>query len=76
MRPWDLAVFGQMLLNRGSYGNLQFLTPDNFQRMLPSPDWGPPRWHRTRPPRQRGPPSQNLRLYHQPLRHLPNRPRR
>lgn len=41
MRPWDLAVYGQMLLNRGSYGGSQFLTPENFNRMLPSPDWGP-----------------------------------
>jgi len=31
----DLVKFGQMLLNRGSYGNLRFFSPATFARMLP-----------------------------------------
>jgi CubicO group peptidase (beta-lactamase class C family) len=49
--PLDIAKFGQMLLNRGSYGDKQFFRPETFQQMLPEPlskvlgpdatgDWG------------------------------------
>jgi CubicO group peptidase (beta-lactamase class C family) len=33
--PLDMAKFGQMLLNRGSYGKWQFLRPETFEKMLP-----------------------------------------
>jgi hypothetical protein len=33
--PLDMAKFGQMLLNRGSYGKWQFLREETFKRMLP-----------------------------------------
>ncbi len=33
--PMDIAKFGQMLLNRGSYGYKQFMRPETFQQMLP-----------------------------------------
>jgi CubicO group peptidase (beta-lactamase class C family) len=33
--PLDMAKFGQMLLNRGSYGDLQFMRPETFELMLP-----------------------------------------
>jgi CubicO group peptidase (beta-lactamase class C family) len=33
--PMDMAKFGQMLLNRGSYGNKQFMRPETFAQMLP-----------------------------------------
>ena len=33
--PLDIARFGQMLLNRGAYGNLRFLRPETFAQMLP-----------------------------------------
>jgi CubicO group peptidase (beta-lactamase class C family) len=47
---WDLAVIGQLLLNRGSYGDLQFFSEETFEKLLPKPlnkyypgidvDWG------------------------------------
>ncbi|MDD5261946.1 MAG: serine hydrolase [Methylacidiphilales bacterium] len=33
--PMDIAKFGQMLLNRGSYGNKRFMSAETFQQMLP-----------------------------------------
>lgn len=33
--PLDMAKFGQMLLNKGSYGDLQFMRPETFELMLP-----------------------------------------
>ncbi|MDB6030428.1 MAG: Beta-lactamase [Verrucomicrobiales bacterium] len=33
--PLDMARFGQMLLNRGSYGRIQFFRPETFEQMLP-----------------------------------------
>jgi len=33
--PLDLARFGQMLLNRGRYRNLEFMRPEAFLQMLP-----------------------------------------
>jgi len=46
----DLAVIGQLLLNRGSYGNLQFFSQGTFDQLVPKPldqywpeineDWG------------------------------------
>jgi CubicO group peptidase (beta-lactamase class C family) len=33
--PLDMAKFGQLLLNKGSYGDLQFLRPETFEQMLP-----------------------------------------
>ena len=33
--PMDMARIGQMLLNRGSYGNMQFMRPETFAQMLP-----------------------------------------
>jgi len=33
--PLDMARFGQMLLNRGSYGQWQFFRPEIFEMMLP-----------------------------------------
>ncbi len=33
--PMDIAKFGQMLLNRGSYGDKQFLSPETFEKFLP-----------------------------------------
>jgi CubicO group peptidase (beta-lactamase class C family)/lysophospholipase L1-like esterase len=33
--PLDMARFGQMLLNRGSYGKMQFFRPETFEKMLP-----------------------------------------
>lgn len=33
--PLDIARIGQMLLNRGSYGNLRFMKAATFQKMLP-----------------------------------------
>jgi CubicO group peptidase (beta-lactamase class C family) len=33
--PLDMAKFGQMLLNRGSYGTSRFLKPGTFELMLP-----------------------------------------
>jgi CubicO group peptidase (beta-lactamase class C family) len=34
--PLDMAKFGQMLLNRGSYGKHQFFRPETFAKMLPA----------------------------------------
>lgn len=33
----ELAIFGQWLANRGSYGEHQFIAPETFAEMLPSP---------------------------------------
>jgi CubicO group peptidase (beta-lactamase class C family) len=33
--PLDMAKFGQVLLNKGSYGSLRFLRPETFELMLP-----------------------------------------
>jgi hypothetical protein len=33
--PMDIAKFGQMLLNRGSYGDKRFMSPQTFEQMLP-----------------------------------------
>jgi CubicO group peptidase (beta-lactamase class C family) len=32
---YDLLRVGQMMANRGAYGNLRFFTPETFQQMLP-----------------------------------------
>ncbi len=34
---WDLAVIGQLLLNRGSYNDLQYFSEDTFEKLLPQP---------------------------------------
>ena len=46
----DFAKFGQLLLNKGSYGELEFFSPRTFEKILPRPlseyypdidkDWG------------------------------------
>ena len=46
----DFAKFGQLLLNKGSYGELEFFSPETFEKILPKPlnkyypgidkDWG------------------------------------
>jgi len=33
----DLAVIGQLLLNRGSYGDLEFFSPETFAQLVPKP---------------------------------------
>jgi CubicO group peptidase (beta-lactamase class C family) len=33
----DFARFGQLLLNKGSYGELKFFSPQTFDRILPQP---------------------------------------
>jgi CubicO group peptidase (beta-lactamase class C family) len=33
--PLDMAKFGQMLLNKGSYGKWEFFRPEMFQKVLP-----------------------------------------
>lgn len=33
----EFAVFGQLLLNRGTYGDLKFFTPETFEQLLPKP---------------------------------------
>ena len=33
--PMDYARLGQMLLNRGAYGNMRFFSPETFQKMMP-----------------------------------------
>ena len=33
--PFDMARFGQLLLNRGAYGNKRFFKPETFEQMLP-----------------------------------------
>jgi CubicO group peptidase (beta-lactamase class C family)/outer membrane protein assembly factor BamB len=35
--PLDIARWGQMLLNRGAYGNLRFFSEKTFAHMLPQP---------------------------------------
>ena len=35
--PLDIAKVGQMMLNRGAYGNLRFYRDDTFAKMLPQP---------------------------------------
>ncbi len=32
---YDMAVIGQMLLNRGTYGNLQFFSEETYEALLP-----------------------------------------
>jgi CubicO group peptidase (beta-lactamase class C family) len=34
---WDLAVIGQLLLNKGSYGDLEFFLPETFEKLTPKP---------------------------------------
>lgn len=31
----EFAILGQLLLNRGSYGNLRFFSPETFEKLLP-----------------------------------------
>ncbi|MHC4478200.1 MAG: penicillin-binding transpeptidase domain-containing protein [Planctomycetota bacterium] len=33
----DIARIGQLLLNKGSYGNLEFFSPQTFEKLLPQP---------------------------------------
>lgn len=33
----DFARFGQLLLNKGAYGNLIFFSPETFEKILPKP---------------------------------------
>jgi len=33
--PLDMARIGQMLLNKGAYGNMRFISPQTFEKMLP-----------------------------------------
>ncbi len=33
--PLDIARFAQMLLNRGRYGDMEFMRPETFEQMLP-----------------------------------------
>jgi CubicO group peptidase (beta-lactamase class C family) len=35
--PMDMAKIGQMLLNRGAYGNMRFFSEETFEKMLPRP---------------------------------------
>lgn len=35
--PLDMAKIGQMLLNRGAYGNMRFFSEETFRKMLPLP---------------------------------------
>lgn len=37
LTAWELAVLGQWLANRGSYGDLKFISPDTFASLLPRP---------------------------------------
>ena len=37
LTAWELAVLAQWLLNRGSYGELEFIAPSTFERLLPEP---------------------------------------
>ena len=32
---WDLAMIGQLLLNKGSYGDLEFFSPETFEKLVP-----------------------------------------
>lgn len=34
---WDMALFGQLMLNRGSYGDREFCSPEVFERAMPQP---------------------------------------
>lgn len=34
---WDLAMIGQLLLNKGSYGDLEFFSPETFEKITPKP---------------------------------------
>lgn len=34
--PMDIAKIGQMLLNRGAYGDMRFFSPETFRKMLPA----------------------------------------
>ncbi len=34
---FDLAKIGQLLLNKGSYGELEFFSPQTFEKLLPEP---------------------------------------
>ena len=33
----EFAVFGQILLNKGSYGSLKFFSPKTFEKLMPKP---------------------------------------
>lgn len=35
--PMDIAKFGQMLLNRGRYGDMEFFSEETFEKMMPRP---------------------------------------
>jgi CubicO group peptidase (beta-lactamase class C family) len=35
LSAFDLAKFGQLLANRGSYGDMEFLSEDTFEKLLP-----------------------------------------
>lgn len=35
--PLDMARIGQMLLNKGAYGNMRFMSEQTFEKMLPRP---------------------------------------
>ncbi|MHC4591502.1 MAG: serine hydrolase [Planctomycetota bacterium] len=35
--PLDMARIGQMLLNRGAYGEMRFFSPETFAKMMPVP---------------------------------------
>jgi CubicO group peptidase (beta-lactamase class C family) len=34
---YELAMLGQVLANRGSYGELEYFTPETFEKLLPTP---------------------------------------
>lgn len=34
---WELGVLAQWIANRGSYGDLEFISPHTFERLLPEP---------------------------------------
>jgi CubicO group peptidase (beta-lactamase class C family) len=34
---FDMAKIGQLLLNKGSYGELEFFSPQTFEKLLPEP---------------------------------------
>lgn len=34
---YELAMLGQMLLNRGSYGDLEYFSPETFEKLIPTP---------------------------------------
>ena len=37
--PLDMAILGQMLVNRGAYGNMRFIEPETFDDVMPVQDW-------------------------------------